>query len=404
MTVEAAVMNSRAVAIAADSAVTFGGSGKVFYTAEKIFQLHKDLPIGIMIYASTTFMGAIDWEVIIKEYTKYLNGKSFDTLGKHAEHFIDFVRDYKYINDEMERNYFDEFVGGVVFGKVLNNVVNIYKENKDKEKRQLFDEIIGDSLTAYKDRFDTDAHKKDMIDDYFLELNLKRLDGDIERAFKEHIGEDISDKQKDTLKALIRYTMMDICTDEESEGRYLLNPYVSGIVFAGYGEKEIFPAICRCIIYGKLGKNFISNVTSGKIDSSGESNVIPFAQTDVINLFVNGIDDGILEHIRDKFMTISETAKKKLSEEGSDELVKMCDEALGSITNYITTYLSDPIYNIIAHLPGINLAEIAESLVNITSLRRHNSTEGDTVGGPTDVALITKGDGFKWIRNKNGIR
>ena len=404
MTVEAAVMNSRAVAIAADSAVTFGGSGKVFYTAEKIFQLHKDLPIGIMIYASTTFMGAIDWEVIIKEYTKYLNGKSFDTLGKHAEHFIDFVRDYKYINDEMERNYFDEFVGGVVFGKVLNNVVNIYKENKDKEKRQLFDEIIGDSLTAYKDRFDTDAHKKDMIDGYFLDINLKRLDGGIEEAFKERIGEDISDTQKDMLKALIRYTMMDICTDEESNERSLLNTYVSGIVFAGYGEKEIFPALCRCIIYGKLGKNFIHDVASLKIDSGGESQVVPFAQADVIRLFVNGIDDGIFEHICDKFTTISETAKKKLSEEDSAEVMKMCDEALDSINNYIKTYLSDPITDIIGHLPGINLAEIAESLVNITSLRRHNSTEGDTVGGPTDVALITKGDGFKWIRNKNGIR
>jgi hypothetical protein len=44
---------------------------------------------------------------------------------------------------------------------------------------------------------------------------------------------------------------------------------------------------------------------------------------------------------------------------------------------------------------------MAESLVNLTAFKRHISKESETVGGPTDVAIITKGDGFIWIKRKN---
>jgi len=43
---------------------------------------------------------------------------------------------------------------------------------------------------------------------------------------------------------------------------------------------------------------------------------------------------------------------------------------------------------------------MAESLVNLTSLKRKYTPESETVGGPVDVALISKGDGFIWIKRK----
>ena len=45
---------------------------------------------------------------------------------------------------------------------------------------------------------------------------------------------------------------------------------------------------------------------------------------------------------------------------------------------------------------------MALSLVNITSFKRRVSIdELETVGGPVDVAVITKGDGFIWIKRKH---
>jgi hypothetical protein len=44
---------------------------------------------------------------------------------------------------------------------------------------------------------------------------------------------------------------------------------------------------------------------------------------------------------------------------------------------------------------------MAESLVTLTSLKRRISMEHETVGGPVDVAVLTKGDGLVWTKRKH---
>ncbi len=56
---------------------------------------------------------------------------------------------------------------------------------------------------------------------------------------------------------------------------------------------------------------------------------------------------------------------------------------------------------LVASLPKDELASMAEAFVNLTSFRRKVTPEMETVGGPIDVAVITKGDGFIWIRRKH---
>ena len=52
-------------------------------------------------------------------------------------------------------------------------------------------------------------------------------------------------------------------------------------------------------------------------------------------------------------------------------------------------------------LPKEELASMAEAFVNLTSIKRKMSLDVETVGGPIDVAVISKGDGFVWIRRKH---
>jgi hypothetical protein len=51
-------------------------------------------------------------------------------------------------------------------------------------------------------------------------------------------------------------------------------------------------------------------------------------------------------------------------------------------------------------LPKDGLALMAQSLVSLTSFKRKMSMEAETVGEPIDVAVISKGDGFTWIKRK----
>ena len=57
--------------------------------------------------------------------------------------------------------------------------------------------------------------------------------------------------------------------------------------------------------------------------------------------------------------------------------------------------------NTVVNLNKEDMADMAESIVYLTSLMKKVSPEEETVGGPVDVAVISKGDGFVWIKRKH---
>ncbi|MBC8476799.1 MAG: hypothetical protein H8D49_00500 [Dehalococcoidia bacterium] len=90
MTAEIVVMNIEAVALAADSAVSFraGDNEKVSTSANKLFALSKHCPVGIMVYGNATFMD-IPWETIIKVYrTSRLPTGGFSTLDEYGRDLL----------------------------------------------------------------------------------------------------------------------------------------------------------------------------------------------------------------------------------------------------------------------------------------------------------------------------
>ena len=66
MTAEVAVMNSQAIALAADSAATFRDEmgQKIFTSASKIFTLSKYQPVGVMIYGNASLMGFLGKQLL----------------------------------------------------------------------------------------------------------------------------------------------------------------------------------------------------------------------------------------------------------------------------------------------------------------------------------------------------
>jgi len=62
-----------------------------------------------------------------------------------------------------------------------------------------------------------------------------------------------------------------------------------------------------------------------------------------------------------------------------------------------------PVISSIGYLRKEDLIELAESLINITSVKRKTSEYLQSVGGPVDIAIITKHEGFVWIKRKEII-
>ena len=85
MTSEIAVMNQRAVALAADSAVTLidGGTVVVRNDQRKLYNLVEGRPVGVMFFGVADIMGH-PWEHLIEHYQKKVRPKEFAHLGDYA--------------------------------------------------------------------------------------------------------------------------------------------------------------------------------------------------------------------------------------------------------------------------------------------------------------------------------
>lgn len=76
-------------------------------------------------------------------------------------------------------------------------------------------------------------------------------------------------------------------------------------------------------------------------------------------------------------------------------------EFMSTMRKYSRNKHVNPILEMVDFLPLSELASMAESLVNLTSFKRRFTLVPETVGGPIDVAIISKGDGFIWIKRKH---
>jgi len=186
----------------------------------------------------------------------------------------------------------------------------------------------------------------------------------------------------------------------------------SGIVFAGFGESDYMPAYLEYAVEGMVqsglrycstGNLQISSRTSGWIE--------PFGQRDVVDVFTDGISREFRDYMQKEFTGFAaemvEGFERILGREITDRedkkfspiLEKKWIALLKKFDNR-TAKSWRPIFRTVDSLPKSELAAAAEMLVNLTKLRLRISPEQETVGGPIDVAIITKGDGFVWIKKK----
>lgn len=86
------------------------------------------------------------------------------------------------------------------------------------------------------------------------------------------------------------------------------------------------------------------------------------------------------------------------------EIKKTNENRVNEFTMNINKLKKDiylPILESIGALPKNELANMAESMIHITSLKRKIASDLESVGGDIDVALISKGDGFIWKKRKH---
>lgn len=404
-------MNRLGIALAADSAVTIGPSaGKIYTSANKLFQLSKKEPVGIMIYGNSDLL-QVPWETIIKQYRDQLKDKPFPGLSDYAKDFIRFLKTARRLFPIEEQkkymgvtiNNFFEFIRQE-FEKVLEKELNAVKKLTEADIKRIFTNLVSEELSKTK--------------------KCARLDG-LPSNFKATLGS----KYRNVIAAAKRRVFEKLPVSKLTERRLteiicelftskrLEDGGVTGIVVTGFGSEEHFPVLVEITIAGiATGLPLYSQNPSITIGKDADACVVPFAQKEMVLTFMDGIDPDLNLQIRvstaSLFQKVSETilgeVKKKYRRYGAS-LEKRVDKSLGKLLQQLGQHweqivsrdYSDPVMEMVASLPKDELAAMAESLVNLTKFKRRVSKQQETVGGPIDVAVISRGDGFVWVKRKH---
>ncbi|AIF45174.1 hypothetical protein [Virgibacillus sp. SK37] len=405
MTAEVAIMNKLGMALAADSAITSGRDGvqKVYNSANKLFSLSKHHPVGIMVYGAASFM-EVPWDIIIKSYREYLGDKKFDNLSYYFENFLDFLRQ----DNRFGREDIEHIIVYRTFSDILKRLVRGVEEevsslDDTNEITTILAERAKEQLSYYK-------QKKD-----WLELDYTTFQKSFNSVITEVREEFIVYKTPDELNDLLNELAYEVTKSDY----YSLGS--TGIVFCGYGEKEIFPHLLNYRLegfvngqlkYKKLKDKEISYTSDKK---AGTAAILPFAQREMVDSFMYGIEptmeDTIFSIVEEVLTNYHEQIKKHLNIDLTDKQVKetrrLGNEVYESIQSSVNEYQQsnyiEPLLGVVRSLPKEELAEMAEALVNLTSFKRRVTRATESVGPPIDVAVITKGDGFIWMKRKNYV-
>ena len=382
-------MTPSAVAMAADSIVTINGN-KTYEGVNKLFMLSKNPPMGIMIYNNANFI-SIPFETLIKDFRyKFENDKSLDTVDDFRNKFKE------YLETEPNNNKFPMMS--------LQDKINIFMEHMNDEVSALDENTIEEWFINNRD-LNVFEDYKDIIFTHNESLeNFNNLINDITPEFLD------SDK-KSKFQKILRNIFVQIMVLEN----------YTGVAIVGFERDKLFPSCTLFKIrYIYDDKFLFDEITNNEV---GEKAVIfaPLAQTDVIESFFTSIDMATENHLKMFFYNIMEgynnnlkeliKSEEDISQEDIERIISILDKVQNKhpdLNNSFESFIDDikrnnrkPILRSIQFLPKDELSNLAESLINLTSLKRKVQDGLETVGGDVDVAIITKGDGFIWTKRKH---
>ncbi|MFG6552455.1 hypothetical protein [Sulfitobacter sp. 1A16808] len=421
MTSEICVMNRMSVVLAADSAstVSYYENGELqqryFKGANKVFQLSETHPVGLMIYGNAEIMG-VPWELVIKAFRKHLGTSSFDTVDGYAKAFRQFMDDSQQLFPREAR--LDAFDNAVE----LQTVICCRDFNDRSESDVDFDEEA--HLEQIANTVDDLEFTNGLDEDSLQELLASRTSAVLAklRSSETEVVQSLLGKRTDARLIEIIALTIKLKAKQLPEG-------ATGLVFAGYGDASIYPEAFVSKDAGFIADQLVmANVEVNKISQRNNSYISGFAQASMADTFIIGFDAQAYQTIKESQLNgvpsllapflaelggaVEQTEIGAVVRNSEGEIVidegrfnELSINALGPISEKLLENSrqkhGEPLERVISMLPVEEMAELAATLVDLQSLKEKVTRPSETVGGPVDVAIITKNEGLIWKKRKH---
>ncbi len=412
MTAEIAILNKSAVVLAADSAVTISAGSsqeKIFDSADKLFELSCHDPIAIMVNNNMHFV-EVPLQVIIKDYRSKC--EQFERVEDAALDFLKHLEAFGNASpDEVKRR------------SIVNQLSPMVAWLQEKAWDEVM-ELVRDT-TKLKVGEDIDAARSRIVSERikFLEWIWGRP---TEADFLQGSKPILTKTETDAIKKTIDDSFTIASAEQRAEleilvlknvGRDWLFQTTTGVIVAGFGSKELFPTLKEFQLVGMVGGALkFQKGSHVDIDRNGDrARVLPFAQRDMVERFLYGLDSDIERKIKTfcqrtvpeisnqllAQMDLEPEAFSQLEEEAKAAEKVFLDALQSDVLSLVREESQSEIEDMVEFMPKSEMARMAEALVNLTSIKRRVSRGMETVGGPIDVAVISKAEGFVWVKRKH---
>jgi hypothetical protein len=173
--------------------------------------------------------------------------------------------------------------------------------------------------------------------------------------------------------------------------------------------EDLFPSLHAVeidgVYFGKLKFKVIRDID---IDRRGvRAAIVPFAQSEMVERFLFGIDDDLEGKLLKYIEKSAERAVVKVkTATGIDAAAHGLSAAsyaadVEKLLDRLKRKSNSETLDMVDFMPKQELAYTAEAFITLTSIKRRVSAQQETVGGPIDVAVVTKNEGFVWIKRKH---
>lgn len=362
LTAQVLIITKESVVCSSDQAATMS-DGKTYDGMRKIFKLSDLLPAEIMFNGNADFEN-FSMETLISKFTNTADFEKLETIEKVKDEFLRFLSLNTQSTDVNE---------------YLEDILYYFKEDLiSKIDSNGFEEVIGN------------ARRKKVLP--FIK-DYSNFSGE----FLDIIPDDV-DKQE------VNHIIWEMfCHELSFDG--------TGVIFAGFDIGHDFPSFFEINIHCNNHGEIVYEEVDSRVNCHN-----PYLKVFAINeeayTFITGVNSNFEEDLKEYVVKsnkiIIENIRNLLEKENIDEIDKIIDicnfvvnEGYSDLHEYVADYKMGAVEFTsvsIEYLPRWLLCDLADYLIQLTALKQKISSEIESVSIDADVTLMTKYDGFKWVK------
>ncbi len=331
-----------------------------------------------MIYGSAE-LGGLPVETAVKVFREQLGQDAFKSLQEYADSFLEFLGASAHL---FPKDRQDRFVrrGSFRFLSRVKQDLDTRVKARIEADGEISEGALKEELTVLLEQHRQAVEGEELLtsaDRTDVPLvsaeHSEAIDSVANRVFEQT---PFSDDQRVLLRQLVARTLLNI--------RSVVSD--CGMVFTGFGTDDVCPMLVqhdvRGVMAGKPHHHFRI-----AIDGHEKGGIFPFAQTEMVSTFMEGISPAIKATIYNFIHRMSEVLPSAIVEDAADGgmtseqrnnirdalegILRSAEEQLqNELEAYIKSEQITPVVDTVLSLPKNELAEMAETLEPISKLKQ----------------------------------